>query len=119
MRRFRVIAPVLVLGLAATLAFATLAPATTAGAGHPSHTSSMHEHATVTSSGAAKRLAFRNDMRKLWEDHITWTRLAIVSLAHDLPDVGPTVDRLLRNQDDIGSAIATFYGQAAGDRLAT
>ena len=56
-------------------------------------------------------------MRKLWEDHITWTRLFIVSFAADLPDLGPTADRLLQNQVDIGDAIRPFYGDAAGDRL--
>jgi hypothetical protein len=56
-------------------------------------------------------------MVKLWEDHITWTRLAIVSLANDLPDANSTVDRLLQNQVDIGNAIKPFYGDAAGDQL--
>ena len=56
-------------------------------------------------------------MRKLWEDHITWTRLAIVSFAGDLPDLPVTEQRLLRNQTDIGNAIKPFYGKAAGDRL--
>ncbi len=62
-------------------------------------------------------VAFRNDMRKLWEDHITWTRLFIVSFAADLPDLGPTTDRLLQNQTDIGNAIKPYYGDAAGDQL--
>jgi hypothetical protein len=78
----------------------------------------MHASAAATSSGAAQRLALRNAMRKLWEDHITWTRLAIISLAHDLPDVNATVGRLMQNQDDIGAAVGSFYGEAAGDRLA-
>jgi hypothetical protein len=56
-------------------------------------------------------------MRKLWEDHITWTRLVIVGLVEDLPDLGPTVDRLLQNQVDIGDAVRPFYGDAAADRL--
>jgi len=61
--------------------------------------------------------AFHDAMRKLWEDHITWTRLVIVSLANDLPDSGPTVQRLLQNQADIGDAIKPFYGAAAGEQL--
>ena len=61
--------------------------------------------------------AFHDAMRKLWEDHITWTRLTIVSLANDLPDTQTTVDRLLQNQVDIGDAIKPFYGEEAGDQL--
>jgi hypothetical protein len=59
-------------------------------------------------------------MRKLWEDHITWTRLFIVSkgtVKDDLPDLAATTDRLLANQVDIGNAIKPFYGDAAGDQL--
>jgi hypothetical protein len=62
-------------------------------------------------------LALRNDMRRLWEDHVTWTRLAVISLTTDAPDTEATVGRLLRNQADIGAAIKPFYGAAAGDEL--
>jgi hypothetical protein len=62
-------------------------------------------------------VAFRNDIRVLWEDHIVWTRLAIISLADDLPDKDASVGRLLQNQTDIGDAVKPFYGDAAGDQL--
>jgi hypothetical protein len=71
-------------------------------------------------SATTTRAAFHDAMRKLWEDHITWTRLFIVSAATEagnLPDLGPTVDRLLQNQVDIGNAIKPYYGDAAGDAL--
>ena len=59
----------------------------------------------------------RTDMRKLWEDHITWTRLYIVSVAAGLPDKDDTAKRLLQNQVDIGNAIKPFYGDDAGNKL--
>ena len=65
----------------------------------------------------AKAVALRMDMRKLWEDHITWTRLAIISLTTDSPDTQATVDRLLQNQTDIGNAVKPYYGKAAGNEL--
>jgi hypothetical protein len=60
---------------------------------------------------------FQAAMRKLWEDHITWTRLFIISTAADLPDNAATTARLLQNQVDIGNAIKPYYGDAAGTQL--
>jgi hypothetical protein len=69
-------------------------------------------------------LVFHDAMRKLWEDHITYTRNVIISFEVNepdpgtvLPDLGTVVDRLLQNQVDIGDAIKPYYGAAAGDQL--
>src|SRR5690348_6652674 len=77
---------------------------------------SAHTTARPAAS-AARQLAFHDGMRKLWEDHITWTRLAIVSFAGNLPDLPATEQRLLRNQVDIGNAVKPYYGRRAGNRL--
>src|ERR1043166_5221131 len=66
---------------------------------------------------ALSRDTFEANMRKLWEDHVTWTRLYIVDAAAGLPDTNATAQRLLDNQRDIGNAVAEFYGKAAGDKL--
>ena len=76
-------------------------------------TMTVHPASALT----AKAVALRTDMRKLWEDHITWTRLAIISLETGAPDTNATVARLLQNQVDIGNAVKPFYGKAAGDEL--
>lgn len=73
--------------------------------------------AVTLAQGPGGMGTFRNAMRMLWEDHITWTRLYIVSVAADLPDKDATAQRLLQNQTDIGNAIKPFYGTAAGDKL--
>jgi hypothetical protein len=64
-----------------------------------------------------RSVAFREDMRELWEEHIVWTREFIVSFAADSQDQDEVAARLLANQDDIGDAIKPFYGEAAGEQL--
>ena len=71
----------------------------------------------IDTTVSVSRAAFHDAMRQLWEDHITWTRLYIVSAAAGLPDAEQTAGRLLKNQADIGNAVAPFYGVAAGQRL--
>ena len=106
------------LPLAALVATASAALALALAGGHAAQ---GHEdsdaHAAKQHSVSTQRLALHDGMRRLWEDHITWTRLFIVSAVADLPDKQATTERLLKNQDDIGDAIKPFYGRAAGDRL--
>ena len=66
---------------------------------------------------AHSKADFHDAMRKLWEDHVTWTRLFIVSAVAGLPDKDATTQRLLQNQSDIGDAVAEFYGRDAGTKL--
>ena len=75
------------------------------------------DHAKAASVQTGKQLALHDKMRALWEQHVTWTRLAIVSFAADLPDLPSTQARLLRNQADIGDAIKPYYGRRAANKL--
>jgi hypothetical protein len=81
------------------------------GSGNPDSAAS---HGPVVTP---RTVAFHDEMRRLWEDHVTWTRLAIISLTTDAPDTEATVGRLLENQADIGDAIKPFYGETAGQEL--
>lgn len=55
--------------------------------------------------------------RKLWIDHVLWTRNFIISDLSSLPDKEVVLQRLLKNQDDIGSSIKPYYGEEAGNKL--
>jgi len=59
----------------------------------------------------------RTALRKLWADHVFWTRQYIVACASEGPDTGAAATRLLKNQEHIGNAIVPFYGEVAGARL--
>lgn len=65
------------------------------------------------------RQAFHDGMRKLWEEHVMWTRLYIVSATSDLADKEQTANRLMQNQTEIGDAVKPFYGDDAGAKLTT
>lgn len=75
----------------------------------PTHSAGRH----VTESACSLRRA----MSKLWSDHVFWTRLYIISALNNSADLKATTDRLLRNQEDIGKAVAFYYGKDAGQAL--
>jgi hypothetical protein len=102
------------LAIAAVAAAALIALAAASGA--PAAHEHEHAHAAATAR-TAKAARLHDNMRKLWEDHITWTRLAIVSFAGGLPDLQATETRLLANQTDIANAIRPYYGAAASTKL--
>jgi hypothetical protein len=107
-----------IVALAAMVATVSIVPALAPAAGYGGHRPSGEQTAVTMQRGiSAQRLALHDEMRRLWEDHITWTRLFIVSAVADLPDTQATTRRLLRNQQDIGDAIKPFYGRRAGERL--
>ena len=99
------------LALTVLVAFFAALTALAVSSGHDAHA-----HVNTPAAGGAES-ALRSDMRVLWEDHIVWTRLAIISLTTGSPDTSATVTRLLKNQTDIGNAVKPFYGKAAGNRL--
>jgi hypothetical protein len=65
-----------------------------------------------------KNVMLEQTMRKLWSDHVIWTRQYIVGTVARYKDTPAAAERLLKNQDDIGSAIASYYGKEAGATLA-
>ena len=115
--------------IALAMAGGLVLAACTAGA-NPSDTSAPMSEPSTTATAVANTatleepetatidpVAFRQTMRMLWEDHVAWTRLFIVSAVADLPDTEETAGRLLQNQTDIGNAVAAFYGEEAGAAL--
>lgn len=85
------------------------------GTAHPAIAAPQHppdEHRRMNPAGTLPQ-----DMRKLWSDHVIWTRNFVISTLADLPDRQAATARLLKNQDDIGAAVATYYGKPAGDQL--
>jgi len=97
------------LGTASLIAVATLVAAVLPAV--------AQEHQTHGSRHSAATL--HQDMRKLWTDHVVWTRDYIVAAVGDQPDAAAAANRLMRNQEDIGAAISQFYGNAAGNALTT
>jgi hypothetical protein len=73
--------------------------------------------AATAPAPSPKASALHDNMRVLWQDHGTWTRLAIVSFADNSLDLQPTQERLLANQTDIGNAVKPYYGNDAGNKL--
>jgi hypothetical protein len=84
--------------------------------GHDTNDKMEMDH-TAKAGMSDKGFELKTNMRKLWEDHVTWTRTVICCLVDNLPGTDESVKRLLKNQDDIGNAIKPYYGDEAGNKL--
>ncbi|HEX5070022.1 MAG TPA: hypothetical protein VFV78_07375 [Vicinamibacterales bacterium] len=65
----------------------------------------------------ASAMTLHQNMRKLWTDHVVWTRVYIMEAVADQPGATAAANRLMKNQEDLGAAVATYYGKPAGDKL--
>lgn len=77
---------------------------------------------TTTMSGGDvairhSEMTLHDAMRKLWADHVWYTREYIVAAVSGDAGAQTSLTRLLKNQEDIGNAIAPYYGSAAGAKL--
>ena len=61
---------------------------------------------------------FKAMNRLLWEEHVNWTRMTIISIVFNLPDLKYVQERLLRNATDMGNCLRPFYGDQIADRYA-
>jgi hypothetical protein len=58
-----------------------------------------------------------NNFRELWEQHGAWTRMTIISMVFDLPDVDLVTSRLLQNPVDFGNVLKVYYGDKAASKF--
>ncbi|HEY3312237.1 MAG TPA: hypothetical protein VGK00_11415 [Anaerolineales bacterium] len=114
--QFRFFALISVILIAVQL-LSACAPSAHALAQQPAAPMDMSVSSSDKSSHKLDPVEFRQAIHKLWEDHITWTRIYIISAVAGLPETGAAAGRLLQNQVDIGNSIKPFYGAAAGDQL--
>ncbi|PGV60300.1 acetylglutamate kinase [Bacillus cereus] len=80
----------------------------------PSHITNGNLDSFVRNYRVSKNENFlKGYMRSLWEQHVAWTRLAIIGIIFNLPDVNVTVGRLLQNATHMGLSLEPFYGENA------
>ena len=56
--------------------------------------------------------------RLLWMEHVNWTRMTIISIVFQLPDLPFVQQRLLQNATDLGNCLRPFYGDQIADYYA-
>lgn len=56
-------------------------------------------------------------MNLVWEQHIMWTRMLLISIAENLKDLEATQARLLRNPKDIANVFRPYYGANVANQI--
>jgi hypothetical protein len=104
-------------GLAGIGAAGLIATASISGLADDGHEEADRSTGVPAHSRHPKTDTLHDAMRRIWEDHIAWTRLFIVSFAAGLGDTELVAGRLLRNQDEIGDMFRPVFGDEAGDAV--
>lgn len=60
-------------------------------------------------------ISLMNRWRKLWQEHVMWTRSFIISTAAELGDLDLVTERLMQNPGDMAGVIRPFYGDETAD----
>jgi hypothetical protein len=61
----------------------------------------------------------KTNSRKLWSEHVFYTRNVLISIISNLADVSSITTRLMKNQEDIGEFIRPYYYDEDVDQLIT
>jgi hypothetical protein len=108
--------------LAAPAALCLLLAACASDSTRESREPTTHSYSMGTdrsgSSGSGE-CGLRTAMRKLWTEHVVWTRVYVMEAVAGSPGVDASAKRLLRNQQELGEAIVPYYGKEAGRQLAS
>lgn len=56
-------------------------------------------------------------MNLVWEQHIMWTRMLLISIAENLKDLDATQAHLLRNPKDIADVFRKYYGNVVANKI--
>ena len=56
-------------------------------------------------------------MNLVWEQHIMWTRMLLISIAENLKDLDATQARLLENPKDIANVFGRYYGNVVANKI--
>ena len=65
----------------------------------------------------SKECQLNASMIKLWSEHVFYVKEYIVSSVDELPDIQVIVERLEKNQVEIGNLFGTVYGEYNGNRF--
>jgi hypothetical protein len=68
---------------------------------------------------SCQQFQLSNTFRRLWTEHVLWTRFFIVSTVFNLPDLKNVTQRLLRNPVDFANELQPFYGKQEALRFET
>ena len=76
-----------------------------------------YRHITEETCYNPTQLHILNTLRRLWNEHVLWTRQFIVSSIFNAPDLQAVTQRLLRNPADFGTVLRPFLGNQATQKF--